>query len=116
ETESVEGDYQVPVVLGQLVSPTFEARAPLASRRLKGEKPGSPAFGGDARPLGGDGSGGFSCEVPHDLPADGRIRIEEPFQVRGPRRVIFGTHWSSIASGVEIRLRAQRQKRGCGQP
>jgi len=58
--------------------------APVAGRRLEGEKLGSPAFGCDARPLGCNRVGGFTCEVPHDLPTDGRVRIEEPFDVRGP--------------------------------
>jgi len=66
-----------------------EAPAPVASRRLEGEKLGSPAFGCDARPLGCNRVGGFTSEVPHDLPTDGRVRIEEPFEVRGPGCVIL---------------------------
>jgi hypothetical protein len=62
---------------------------PVASRRLTGEKLGSPAFVCDARPFGCNRVGGFTGEVPHDLPTDGRVRIEEPFNVRGPRRVIL---------------------------
>ena len=62
--------------------------APVAGRRLEGEKLGSPAFGCDARPLGCNRVGGFTGEVPHDLPTDGRFRIEEPFEVRGPGRII----------------------------
>jgi hypothetical protein len=55
---------------------------------LAGEKLGSPTFGGDARPLGCDRPGRFTREVPHDLPTDGRVRIEEPFNVRGSGCVI----------------------------
>jgi hypothetical protein len=55
---------------------------------LQGEKPGSPAFVCDARPLGCNRVGGFTGKVPHNLPTDGRVRIEEPFEVRGPGRVI----------------------------
>ena len=32
--------------------------------------------------------GGCTGEVPHDLPTDGRVGIEEPFEVRGPGRII----------------------------
>src|SRR6266567_7177476 len=62
--------------------------APVAGRRLAGEKLGSPAFGRDARPLGCNRVGGFTGKVPHDLPTDGLVRIEEPFDVRGPWCVI----------------------------
>ena len=79
DDESVEGNKQASVLLRP---------APVASRRLEGEKLGSPAFGCDARPLGCNRVGGFTGEVPHDLPTDGRVRIEEPFEVRGPGRVI----------------------------
>jgi hypothetical protein len=62
--------------------------AACASRRLAREKLGSPAFGCHARLLGCNRIGGFRGEVPHDLPTDGRVRIEEPFEVRGPGCVI----------------------------
>ena len=43
--------------------PTVPA-APVAGRRLEGEQLGSPAFGGDARPLGCNGIGGFTgCAI-----------------------------------------------------
>src|SRR2546428_13967492 len=79
DDESVEGNKQAAVLLRP---------APVASRRLEGKKLGSPAFGCDARPLGCNGVGGFTGKVPHDLPTDGRVRIEEPFEVRGPGRII----------------------------
>ena len=88
DDESVEGNEQAPDLLRQVVSPPAGALAPVAGRRLAGEKLGSPAFGGDARTLGCNGVGGFAGKVPHDLPADGRVGIEEPFKVRGPRRKI----------------------------
>ena len=88
DDESVEGNKQASVLLRQIVSPPAGAPAPVAGRRLEGEKLGSPAFGCDARPLGCNRVGGFTGEVPHDLPTDGRVRIEEPFEVRGPGCVI----------------------------
>ena len=79
DDQSVEGNKQASVLL---------RTAPVASRRLKGEKSGSPAFGCDARPLVCNLAGGFTSEIPHNLPTDGRVRIEEPFDVRRPRRII----------------------------
>ena len=52
DDESVEGNQQASVLLRQIVSPPAGAPAPLAGRRLEGEKLGSPAFGCHARPLG----------------------------------------------------------------
>ena len=72
--ESVEGNEPAPIIRAALV----------ASRRLQGQKLGSPALGRNARPLGCYRVGRFIGEVPHDLPADGRIGIEEPFDVSGP--------------------------------
>jgi hypothetical protein len=89
DDETVEGN-KVPL----------RPAAPVAGRRLAGEQLGSPAFDCDARPLGGNRIGGFTGEVPHDLPTDGRVRIEEPFNVRGPGRVIVSAHWSLIACGA----------------
>ena len=76
------------------------APAPVAGRRLAGEQLGSPAFGRHARPLGCYRVGDFICEVSHNLPTDGRVRIEEPFEVRGPGREILEAHSFVIASGV----------------
>ena len=75
--ETKEGD-EVP----------FRPAAPVPGRSLAGEELGSPAFGCDAGPLGCNRAGRFAGEVPHDLPTDGRVRIEEPFEVRGPGCVI----------------------------
>jgi hypothetical protein len=74
--------------------------APVASSRLAGEKLGCPAFGCDPRPLGRNGVAGFTGEILHDLPTDGGVRIEKPFEVRGPRCVIVSAHGSFIARGV----------------
>src|SRR5208282_5955753 len=60
--------------------------APVAGRRLAGEQLGSPAFGCHARPFGCYRVGGFIGEVSHNLPTDGWVRIEKPFEVRGPGR------------------------------
>ena len=58
--------------------PGFRMRpAPVASGRLKGEEFGPPTFRCDAGPLGRNRVGVFIGEVPHDLPADRRVRIEE---------------------------------------
>ena len=89
DDESVEGNQQAPVLLRHIGSPPARARAPVAGGRLAGEKLGSPAFGCDARPLGCNRVGGGTGKVPHDLPTDGRVRIEEPFEVRGPGCVIL---------------------------
>jgi len=78
----------------------FRPAAPVAGRRLASEELSSPAFGCDARPLGCNRVGGFTGEVPHDLPTDGRVRIEEPFNVCGAGCVIVLAHWSLIARGV----------------
>ncbi len=86
--ETVEGNKQAPVLLRQIVSPPAGAPAPVAGRRLIGEKLGSPAFGCNPRPLGCNRFGGFTGKVPHDLPTDGGVRIEEPLEVRGPGCVI----------------------------
>ena len=56
--------------------------APVAVGRLKAEELGAPTLRGDARPLGGDGLVGLIGEVAHDLPADRRIRIEQPLHDR----------------------------------
>src|SRR5580704_4943430 len=76
--EAIESNQQDSVVLGQIVSPPAGTRPEVASRRLAGKKLGSPAFGCNARPLGCNRVGGFTGEVPHDLPTDGRVRIEKP--------------------------------------
>ena len=79
DDESVEGNKQASVLLRP---------APVTSRRLECEKSGPPAFACDARPLGCNRVGGSTGEVPHDLPTDGRVRTEEPFEVRGAGCVI----------------------------
>ncbi len=78
----------------------------MAGGGLAGEKSRSPACGGDARAFGCNGVGRGIGEVSHDLPADGGVRIEEPFKVRGTGYVIEWTHFSVIARGVRILLRA----------
>jgi hypothetical protein len=96
DDQSAEGNKQASVLLRP---------APVAGTGLKGEKLSSPAFGCDARPLVCNRAGGFTGEVPHDLPTDGRVRIEEPFDVRGPRRIISWAHGSIVASGVPAPIR-----------
>jgi hypothetical protein len=66
--------------------------APVTGRRLQGEKLRSPTFGCNARPLGSNLIGGRIGEVLHNLPADRRIRIEEPFELRGVGSVIEQEH------------------------
>jgi hypothetical protein len=77
--KGVESNEQTSVVLRDIRTEVDRGLAPVAGRRLEGEKLGSPAFGCDARPLGCDRAGGFTDEVTHDLPTNGGIRIEEPF-------------------------------------
>src|SRR6266567_1893803 len=88
DNETVEGNKQASVLLRQIVSPPAGAPAPVASKRLAGEKLRSPAVACDARPLGCNRVGWFTGEVPHDLPTDRRVRTEEPFEVRGAGCVI----------------------------
>jgi hypothetical protein len=71
--------------------------ASAARRSLLGEKFGAPAFSGDARAFGLDHRGGFTTEVPDHLPTDGRVRIEEPSNLRGSRCDIVSAHQSVIA-------------------
>src|ERR1700688_3716393 len=112
DDETVEGNKQASLRLRQIVSPPAGDPAPLASRRLEGEKVGSPAFGSGTRPLGCNRVGGFTGEIPHDLPTDGRVRIEEPFEVRGPGRVIVLAHWSLyIARGAQVLPRPPKHVR-----
>jgi len=54
DDERVEGNKQASVLLRP---------APVASRRLEGEKLGAPALGCDARPFGCNRVGGFTGEV-----------------------------------------------------
>jgi hypothetical protein len=97
DDKRVEGNQQARVLLWQIVSAHRGAHPPVAGRRLEREKSGSPAFSCDARPLGRDRLGDFAGEIPHDLPADGRIGIEEPFEVRGPGRIVMQAHRSIVA-------------------
>src|SRR4051794_19317021 len=60
----------------------MRAARPRAVLVLKGEKPGAPAFAGDAGAFGGDGIRMLVEQVLHDLPADGRVGIEEPVDHR----------------------------------
>ena len=83
ETEVLQGDETVE---GNQV-PLRPVR-PSCRQEIGGEKLGSPAFSCDARPLGRDRVGGFTGEVPHHLPTDGRVGIEEPFELRRPGCII----------------------------
>src|SRR5213592_1021340 len=78
----------------------FARPTPVTGARLASEKLSSPAFGCDPRSLICNRVGGFVREVPHYLPADRRIGIEEPFEVRGSRCVLLQAHWSLIANGL----------------
>jgi len=51
---------------------------PEAVRPLEREQLGAPTFRGHAGALGGDLLGRCIEQVAHDLPADGRVRVEEP--------------------------------------
>src|SRR5215472_16378525 len=80
----------------------FIRPAPVTGARLASEKVGSPTFGCDPRSLSCKGAGGFVREVPHDLPADRGIGIEEPFEQSGARCVILEAHLSLIANGRDF--------------
>jgi hypothetical protein len=88
DRETVEGYKQVSIRLRQIVSPPTGTPAPVAGSRLAGEKLRSPAFGRHPRPLGRNRVRGFTGEVPHHLPTDSRVRVDEPLNVRGSRCVI----------------------------
>jgi hypothetical protein len=45
---------------------------------LKIEEPGTPALGGNQRPLTGNDLGGLVHKVAHGLPTDRRIGIDQP--------------------------------------
>src|SRR5215469_18327011 len=94
--KAVESNKQASI----LVRPT-----PVARRGLEGEKLGSPTFASYARALGSNRIGALMGEVPHDLPANGRIRIEKPFEVGGSGCVILQAHWSVIAKSVGLLTR-----------
>jgi hypothetical protein len=51
---------------------------------LAREKLSSPVFSCDARPFGCNRVGNFTSKVSDDLPMDGRIRIEQPFELGLP--------------------------------
>lgn len=89
DDEGVEGDKQDSALLRQIGAKVSRGHAPVAGSRLKGEKLGAPAFRCNARPLGCNRAGGLTGEIPHDLPTDGRVRIEEPLEDRGPGSVLF---------------------------
>src|SRR5262249_40541748 len=86
ETEVLQDDQSVE---GKEQAWAFLRPAPVAGTRLERENLRSPAFRCDARPLGCNRVRRFARQVPHDLPADRRVRIEEPFELRGPGRVIL---------------------------
>src|SRR5262249_25407916 len=60
--------------------------APATVRELAPEELRSPALGGDPRALGGDALRGLAGEVAHHLPADRRIRVEQPLHGGGAGR------------------------------
>ena len=81
-------------------SSVFIRPTPVAGARLESEKLRSPAFGFNARALGCNSVGRFLGEVPHDLPANSWIRIEEPFKLRGSGPVVVLAHSSLIAGDL----------------
>jgi hypothetical protein len=83
ETEVLQGDETVEG--NQVPLPRV---APVAGSRLGGEKLSSRAFGGDPGPLDSNHVRSLIGQVAHDLPTNGGVRIEEPFDVRGPGCVI----------------------------
>jgi hypothetical protein len=96
--QSVKSNEHASVLFPQIRAEVSRGIAPVAGRGLDGEKLGAPAFRCNARPFGCDCGGGFSGKVPHDLPANGRVGIEEPPEVRGPGRVVEQAHWTVVTS------------------
>src|SRR5215470_80055 len=69
-------------------SAVFVWPAPVAGSRLPREKFRSPTCGCDASALSCNRIRRFIGKIPHDLPSNGRIGIEEPFEALGPRYVV----------------------------
>ena len=61
---------------------------PRAILPLAGEDPGAEPFAPDTGPLRGSRRGGSVRQITRRLPANGRVRLEEPRDVRRLRRVI----------------------------
>ena len=82
----------------------------LTVRVLECEQPCSPALAGDLRPLRGDGLGRFASEIPHHLPPDRRVGIEQPLhhihrppacrsgQPKGPATSARRPQWTTVAA------------------
>jgi hypothetical protein len=79
-------------------SSVFIWPTPVAGARLASEKLRSPAFGFNARALDSNSGGRFLSEVPHDLPSNRGIRIEEPFKLRGSGSEVVWAHSSLIST------------------
>src|SRR5262245_16636223 len=99
------------MLLRQIVSPAAGTVAPVTGRRLKCEKLSAPAFGRNAGPLRCYCAGGVTRKVSHDLPADRRIGIEQPFQMCGPRRIIADAHCPIIAAAARLSIRGSAEAR-----
>ena len=84
--KTVEGN-QVP----------FRPASPMSARTLTRETLSSPAFCCHARTLGGNCLRRVTVDVPHNLPPNAGVRIEEPFNLRGVAQVRVSAHCSLIA-------------------
>jgi hypothetical protein len=62
----------------------------------------SPAFSCDARPFGCNRVGNFPGEVSHHLPTDGRIRIEQSFEVGLPGLRNLGIAFACYSKWVYV--------------
>src|SRR5205809_5144519 len=70
---------QQPQDVHRGVPPAIPSRAsPPAIGVLQAEQPCAPAPGGDPCTLGRDLIRRRTCQVPHHLPADRRVRVEQP--------------------------------------
>ena len=102
DDETVKSNEQDSVPLWQIRAEVRRGLTPVAGRGLESEKLCSPAFRCDARPLGSDRGGGFTGKVLHDLPANGRVGIEEPLEMRAPGSVVVGAHSSVLTARIVV--------------
>src|SRR5207302_5844768 len=92
----------LPPVLRRWGGKGWGASIPLAVRALDGEQPRAPALGGYAGAFSRDVLGGRIRQVAHHLPADRRVRIQQP---------AGGVHWG-LSHFRRIRNTGQQVRHG----
>ena len=86
--------------------PGRDAVAPVAVRPLLAKKLRAPSLGGNARPLGGHHFSRLMHDVPHDLPPDRRVGIEQPLHGRWLHQSLRGNHCSAVGRCFTVPLRS----------